>query len=205
MPAEPFVRRIPLFALVIAAHLTQIFAPPARAEEFSLQLDPVNTKIEFTLGATLHTVHGSFALSKSIIHFDSAAGRASGEIVADATTGDTGNAGRDRKMHREILESDKFPDVVFIPEMVRGTLAPEGSSDVEVAGRFRLHGQEHPMTVQVHIEREGRQFTLAAHITIPYIQWGLKNPSTFMLRVSDKVEMNIHAAGQIIESGASRP
>jgi hypothetical protein len=39
---------------------------------------------------------------------------------------------------------------------------------------------------------------MTMHITIPYIKWGLKNPSTFILRASDKVEIDIHAVGQVL-------
>jgi hypothetical protein len=39
------------------------------------------------------------------------------------------------------------------------------------------------------------------HITIPYIAWGLKNPSTFLLHVSDQVEVDIAAVGRLTEPG----
>jgi hypothetical protein len=29
------------------------------------------------------------------------------------------------------------------------------------------------------------------------VQWGMKNPSNFLLKVSDKVEMSIQAAGRL--------
>jgi len=35
--------------------------------------------------------------------------------------------------------------------------------------------------------------TATIHFTIPYVKWGLKNPSTLFLRVSDKVVIDIAA------------
>jgi hypothetical protein len=33
------------------------------------------------------------------------------------------------------------------------------------------------------------------------VQWGLKNPSKFFLRVSDKVDLNIQATGRVQDGG----
>lgn len=89
-------------------------AETLRAQEMTLELDPANTRIEFTLAATLHTVHGTFALKSGTIHFNPSNGAAGGLVVIDATSGDTGNTGRDHKMHQEnpgkpALPGDYFP------------------------------------------------------------------------------------------------
>ena len=75
---------------------------------------------------------------------------------------------------------------------------------MEVSGHFSLHGQDHEVTLPIEIQSAGRQLQMATHVTIPYIKWGLKNPSTFILRASDKVEIEIHAAGQLADDGAGR-
>jgi hypothetical protein len=81
--------------------------------------------------------------------------------------------------------------------------APKRPSRAEVSGQFSLHAQDHDVTLPIDIQPAGRQLQMATHITIPYIKWGLKNPSTFILRTSDKVELNIHAVGQLADDGAS--
>jgi polyisoprenoid-binding protein YceI len=82
-------------------------AETLRAQEMTLELDPANARIEFTLAATLHPVHGTLALKSGTIHFNPSNGAASGLLVVDATAGGSGNTGHDHKMHTEILESQR--------------------------------------------------------------------------------------------------
>jgi polyisoprenoid-binding protein YceI len=179
------------------ACLALVAAPACLAQDSTFQIAPDQTKIEFSLGSTLHTVHGTFALKTSTIHVDPAAGKISGSIVVDATSAESGNKGRDSRMHREILESAKYPEIVFTPTQIMGTVAPQGASKVDVSGRFSLHGTEHDVTLPVEVTAEGPKMKVAIHYVIPYVKWGLKNPSTFVLRASDKVEVDIHASGRM--------
>ncbi len=189
------VRFLPaLFAVLVA----YVIMPALYAQESVVQLDTAQTTIEFTLGDVLHTVHGTFKLKRSTIGFDPATGKINGAIVVDAISGESGNGGRDWKMHREILESGKFTEITFTPSQMKGTLAPQGSSRMEVSGQFRLHGQDHELTLPIDIQADGRQLQLTTHFIVPYVQWGLKNPSTFILRVSDKVTIDIHAVGHFV-------
>jgi polyisoprenoid-binding protein YceI len=168
------------------------------AQESTLELDPANTKIEFTLAASLHTVHGTFALKSGTIHFNLSTGSASGLVVVDASSGNSGNNGRDHKMHQEILESQRYPEITFTPAKISGTVKSEGNSSVQVDGIFKLHGTDHPLTLTLPTQVHGQSLSAQAHITIPYVAWGLKNPSTFILHVSDKVDIDINAVGRVL-------
>src|SRR5579859_989914 len=85
----------------------------AAAQDSSFQLDPAQTAVKFTLGDVLHTVHGTFRLKRGALQLDPASGKVSGEIVVDARSGESGSTMRDRKMHKEILESDRYPEISF--------------------------------------------------------------------------------------------
>ena len=190
------------FLLAASAGLAAIIlAPASSAQESVIQIDSAQTKIEFSLGGTMHTVHGKFSLKSSSIRFDPATGKIGGAIVVDATSGESGNGGRDGRMHREILESAKFPEIVFTPLQMTGAVAAEGPSKVEVSGRFRLHGQDHEVTLPIEVKADGKNLRITTHIDIPYVQWGLKNPSNFFLRVADKVGIDIEATGRVQSSG----
>ena len=175
--------------------------PPLWAQDSILQLDPAETTINFTLGATLHTVHGIFKLKSGVIHFNPASGEASGAILVDAASGDSENEARDRDMHRKVLESERYPEIAFAVDRFEGRVAPEGQSDLQVHGALSLHGLEHEMTADVSLQTAGDQATATTHLIIPYVKWGLKNPSTLFLRVRDTVEVEIHAVGHLTKGG----
>ena len=179
-----------------------MLAPPMRAQETVVTLDPAATKIDITLGATLHIVHGVFKLKSGEIHFDPATGKAGGSIVVDATSGNTDNGSRDKKMHSEVLESATFSEIVFTPARVEGSLkevlAGQGTSQVEVSGVFRLHGQDHDMTLTISAAPTASgQIQATSKFSIPFVKWGLKDPSTFMLHVSNSVDVEIQTTGRI--------
>jgi polyisoprenoid-binding protein YceI len=189
--------------LVIFLLPTPGLVSAVRAQDTVVRLDPAQTKVEFSVGSTLHTVHGTFKLKSGEVRFDQASGKASGAIVVAATSGDTDNEGRDKKMHEKVLESEKFPEIIFAPSQVRGKIAAQGTSEVEVSGVFRLHGQDHDLMMTVAVEPSaGKQIRATTHFGVPYVKWGLKSPSNFLLKVDDTVEVEIHAAGQITSDSA---
>ncbi len=191
----------PLVLAVSVALITMILVPASRAQETAVQIDPAATKIEFSLGSTMHTVHGKFTLKSNSLRFDPSTGKIAGTIIVDATSGESGNSSRDGRMHREILESVKFPEIIFTPTEMTGSIAAAGSSKVEVSGRFHLHGQDHDVTLPVEVTSDGKVLQIAIRFEIPYVQWGLKNPSNFFLRVADKVAINIEASGHLQPEG----
>jgi polyisoprenoid-binding protein YceI len=167
------------------------------ASEIVLAVDAAQSSVHWTLGSTLHTVHGTFKLKRGTLRFDPETGHASGEIVADATSGESGNESRDRKMHKEILESARFAEVVFRPDRIEGKVPTQGSATAQVHGTFLLHGSEHELTIPVQAELAANQWKGTAKFSVPYINWGLKNPSTFFLKAHPSVEIDLQMTGSV--------
>jgi polyisoprenoid-binding protein YceI len=169
---------------------------PAQTAEVTLEFVPAQTTVAFTIGDTLHTIHGGFDLKRGRVNYNPATGDISGEIVLDATSGHSGNGMRDKKMHKEILESAKYPDIIFRPDRVEGKVLTEGPSTVQVHGVFSIHGADHEMTLPIQVQMSPDHWEATAHFVVPYTKWGIKNPSTFILRVSESVAIDVHATGQ---------
>jgi len=131
------------------------------------------------------------------VRFNRATGSASGSVVIDGTSGETGNQKRDRNMHRDVLLSERYPEITFTPTRIVGAVALHGEFSVQVEGVLRLLGNDHPVALPVKVQINGDELHASSQITIPYVAWGLKDPSTFLLHVADKVELDIVAVGKL--------
>lgn len=172
-------------------------AAPVAAAPMELTLDPAATRIEFTLGATFHTVHGSFTLHEGNVHYDPGTGQAGGLIVVNAASGTTGNADRDANMHNKVLQVARYPEITFTPTRVLGALPGPGRYTAEVEGILRLHGADHQLRVPVAVVATAERLTARAQVTIPYVRWGLKDPSTFFLHVAKQAQFQLFIAGSL--------
>ena len=130
-----------------------------------------------------------------MIHVDPDSGKASGEVVVLATSGESGNSTRDEKLHADILEVGTYPDVIFRPSQVEGKFSSSGGSDLKLHGTFVLHGSPHEIVVPVHAEMFVGSWKGSGKFAVPYIQWGLKNPSNFLLKVQPVVNVDVDLAG----------
>jgi polyisoprenoid-binding protein YceI len=162
-----------------------------------LRLDPANTQINFTLKGFSHNTEGSFKLKSGEIRVDPETGNSAGAIVVDAASGQTGIGMRDNQMRESILEVQRYPEISFKPRHAAGHPVLQGDFTVEVSGIMSLHGEPHQMTLQIAVHRSKDDFTAAAHFTIPYVQWGLKNPSVLFLTVADEVVIDVGTAGHV--------
>ncbi len=169
----------------------------AQAQQKTFTLDPAQTKVNFTVDSTLHTVHGDFRLKRGSIQFDNSTGAATGELVVDSASGESGSDGRDKKMHKDILESPKYSDIVFTPQHVKGTVANDGKSTVEVEGILTMHGKSKPVSMPLEVQLQNGTGSADGTFSVKYQEWGMKNPSTFILRVNNTVHIHVHAMGKI--------
>ncbi len=175
-------------------------AAPLMASDLQIELDPEQTSIALRLQATLHSVHGNAALASGSMHLASDSGDATGEISIDATSAQTGNKKRDKKMHAKVLRSHEHPRILLRPRRLEGALARPGRSDVVLHGEMEILGQSHEIAIPLHIEISNGRFTADGSFEVPYVEWGLEDPSTLVLRVAKVVEITIHATGAVVAS-----
>lgn len=202
----PFTCRV--LAVLLAGSMFPIPSALASAQQTRYQVDPAQSTVHFALGDTLHRFGGVFQIASANIVFDPASRQMSGTIVVDAASGDSGSHARDKRMKNDELQAQVFPSITFEPKTFSGNLAPSGSSHILVSGIFTLAGQPHPITVPMSIQIDGNRCTASGQFDIPYIAWGLKDPSMFMVKMQKRVRIDLSLSGQITrdqESSALHP
>jgi polyisoprenoid-binding protein YceI len=185
------------FCAALLLAFVPILSAQSAPQAINLHLDPSRTEIHYTRNGNTHTVHGTFKLKGGLITFNPSTGTAQGEIAVDLATGESGNHSRDSHMQKDVLESDKYPQAIFHPEKVTGTVKSGATQNVTIDGTFTIHGSDHPLRMEAKVEVNGNDASATTHFTVPYVNWGMKDPSSFLLRVDKTVDVEIVAKGSI--------
>jgi len=174
-----------------------LFVSHAFAQHQTFTVDPATSTVAFTLGGSGHATEGTFHVEKGTVDFDRSNQKMSGTILVSAASGKTGNDSRDKKMTAEVLDAGHYSDVTFAPQSYTGTLAATGDSTIQVTGVFTLHGTPHDMTTPMQVHIEGGTCIAKTHFTVPYVKWGLKDPSIFILKVAKDVDVDLTLKGTL--------
>jgi polyisoprenoid-binding protein YceI len=171
--------------------------PLAFSQQVSADFDPATTKINWSLVGNVHTTHGTFQLKEGHVKLDAATGVASGEFVVDADTGESANGARDKRMKKEILETEKYPEIRLKVTKIEGTISADAASNVRVFGQFSIHGASHEISIPVTVIVKGSDFNGSGKFVVPFVDWGMKDPSNFLFKVDKRVEVEIAASGHL--------
>jgi polyisoprenoid-binding protein YceI len=169
----------------------------ACAQQQTFTVNPGTSNIGFALTGTGHEVHGTFHVSSGTIQFDRSAPKMSGTVTVSASSGDSGDNGRDKNMHQKVLEAERFSDITFQPQDYAGSIAATGDSTIQVSGTFTLHGTPHALTVPMQVHIDGQNLTAKGSFIVPYVKWGLKDPSIFILKVAKDVHIDMYLVGTV--------
>jgi len=177
--------------------LPLLIASVAFGQHQTFTVTPDSSLVAFALAGTGHRVNGTFHVKSGTIDFDPGTKKISGSVVVAAGSGDSGEPSRDKKMNSDVLEVAHYSEVTFAPTSYQGTIAASGDSTIQVAGTFALHGTPHDLTVPMQIHIDGNSLTAKTHFVVPYVQWGLKDPSVFLLKMAKEVDIDLTLAGGV--------
>jgi polyisoprenoid-binding protein YceI len=172
-------------------------APVALAQHQTFIVIPDTSEVKMTLKTTHELVNGTFHVQSGSIDFDRGDPRMSGSVVVLTASGKTGNDSRDKKMYKDILKVEQFATVSFAPKTYTGVIAPSGDSTIQVTGTFTLLGTPHEITVPMQVHLDGASAIARTHFAVPYVQWGLKNPSFLIWKADNDVAIDLNLVGTI--------
>jgi len=172
----------------------------ALAQHQTFSVNPDACQVAFALAGSGHHVNGTFHVQSGSIDFDRTAQTISGSVVVAAGSGNSSDQGRDKNMNSSVLDVAHFAEITFAPKSYKGTIAGAGDSSIQVTGVFTLHGTPHDLTVPMQIHIDGTSITAKGSFTVPYVQWGLKDPSIFVLKVAKEVGIDLTLAGKVTGS-----
>jgi polyisoprenoid-binding protein YceI len=177
--------------------LALMVGPAALAQHQTFSVNPDASQVRITLNTTHEVVNGTFHIQSGSVEFDRSASAMSGSIFVLAGSGNTGNDSRDKKMKYDILKVAQYTSVSFTPKTYTGRIAPSGDSTIQVSGVFTLLGNPHDVTIPMAIHMDGSSTTARAKFVIPYVQWGLKNPSFLIWKAENDVAVDLNLVGQV--------
>jgi polyisoprenoid-binding protein YceI len=177
--------------------LALALAGPAFAEDGTFAIDPAKSAARFTLAATLHEVKGVGKVLGGELRFAPEGGAASGTVRVDARSFRTGIEARDESMHQQVLESERFPEIRFTAERLDVRARTADAAEVVLHGVLELHGASHAIDVPGTLKLAGGELHVAAAFTVPYVAWGLRDLSNFVLWVAKDVAVELDLYGAL--------
>jgi polyisoprenoid-binding protein YceI len=183
---------------VIASLVLAILSASAiLAQHQTFVVNPAASDVKMTLKTTHEMVYGNFHIQSGSIEFDHSTPKMSGSIIVLAGSGKTGNDTRDKKMNKDILLVEQHALVSFEPKTYSGTIAPSGDSTIQVTGIFTLLGTPHEITIPILVHLDSATAAAKTHFVVPYVQWGLKNPSFLIWKAENDVAIDLFLTGQL--------
>jgi polyisoprenoid-binding protein YceI len=176
-----------------------VLAPAAFAQHQTFVINPDVSEVKMTLKTTHEIVDGTFHIQSGSIEFDRSNAKMSGSVVVLAGSGKTGNESRDKKMNKDILKVGQYATVSFAPKTYTGTISASGDSTIQVSGVFTLLGTPHDVTIPMQIYTDGSKATAKAQFVVPYVQWGLKNPSFLIWKAENDVTIHLSLVGNSVK------
>ncbi len=185
------------FAPSLVLAFTLSVASSACAQRESFTVNPDASAVKMTLKTNHEIVNGTFHISTGVINFDANDAKMSGSIVIAAGSGTTGNESRDKKMNKDTLKSQQYTNITFEPKSFSGTIAKTGDSTIQVTGTMTLLGTPHELIIPMQIHIDGSSCVAKAHFVIPYVQWGLKDPSFLVWKAEKQVDIDLNLVGSV--------
>jgi polyisoprenoid-binding protein YceI len=105
----------------------------------------------------------------------------------------TGNEKRDRTMREKVLETDRFPEIVFEARQVTADLSRFKAGErltAEVLGDLTVHGRPAAVRLPVEVYVFQDHVVLQGSFPLSWKQYGVSDPSFGIVTVKDPMKVS---------------
>jgi len=148
------------------------------------------------VGSPSDAIGKTSKVSGTIVFTDSGSiDSSASKITIDLSSLQSDRSQRDNYIKQNTLNTDKYPDAVFVPTEVQGLSWPlptSGQSTFKMLGNLTVHDTTSPTTWDVTATFDGNQVKGTATTTAKFEDFGMKAPKTFLvLSVEDNLGLKI--------------
>lgn len=169
--------------LAIALFVAEARAEPGPTRPLRYKIEVAGSSIRWELPATFEPIKGIVPLFRGFVEADplsSGGWDVRGRIVVPAASMRTGNRLRDRTLREKVLETGRFPEIVFELRRFTGDLSrfhPGETFTVQVAGDLTVHGKSAPVQLPVDVSVFPKAVELRGSFPVHWKSYGLEDPS----------------------------
>jgi polyisoprenoid-binding protein YceI len=182
----PAMKRLALSIALVCARLAAAQEMP-RAVRY--RFVPEKSDLHFELPTTLHLVRGKVPEWTGEVEVDPGQpGVLRARIAIKAVSIVTSSKGRDANMHRKVLESTAFPEIVFQAATYKGDLgelSPGRSFTTEITGDLTIHGVTLPVQTSIECEILADHAIIVGAVPLHWKDFRLRDMSNLFNKVRD--------------------
>jgi polyisoprenoid-binding protein YceI len=170
-------------SLVIALASLGAAAQEGPAHSLHYKVEVAGSSVRWELPATFEPIKGVVPLFHGSIQANSLSSGGwdvSARIVVPAAAMRTGSRRRDRTLREKVLETARYPEIVFELRQFTGDLSrfrPGATFAVQVAGDLTVHGKTAPVQLPVDVSVFPKAVVLTGSFPVHWKAYGLQDPS----------------------------
>jgi polyisoprenoid-binding protein YceI len=172
------------------------FLLPLLVHAQTFSVDKSKSSMKIAVSSTLHDFTVTAPIKSGSLELPSFPSDlvtgAKGKVVVDAKSMKSGNKGRDKDMHEEVLETSKFPEVAI---EITSISQSKAANTYQIKANLTLHGVTKAVSFSCYalaVKAEGKVgfLTISGNTKIDMTQWGVKPPNIIVNKVAKEVEIS---------------
>jgi len=191
-------------ALALASLALRAQKGPARPLRYRIEV--AGSSVRWELPASFRPIRGIVPLFHGFVEADpvpSGAWDVRSRIVVPAAGMRTGSLIRDRTLREKVLETERFPEIVFELRRFTGDLSsfrPGETFSVQVVGDLTVHGKTAPVQLPVDVSVFPKAVVIRASFPVHWKKYGLQDPSfPVVARVKEPMQVDFRLRAVPVE------